>query len=144
QTYTSEVDTTAVGTAVDKAGNESTASTPVRIDLTGPTIEINQPAPNGNGWFNAPVQVTFSCSDLGGSGIGDDCPGPQMFSGEGADQPVTATATDRAGNEGSAQGTPLSIDLTAPTISGAATTAPNPDGGYYGSVTVHWTCGDAL
>ncbi len=36
------------------------------------------------------------------------------------------------------------IDLTNPTIAGAPTSSPNGNGWYNASVTIHWTCGDAL
>src|SRR5207302_1559503 len=34
------------------------------------------------------------------------------------------------------------IDKTAPTLSGAPTSAPNADGWYNGNVTIHWTAAD--
>jgi hypothetical protein len=144
QTFEDEVDTTVTGEAVDNAGNTATAQATVRIDLTAPTVVAQVPTPNEHGWFNGPVQVPFTCSDTGGSGIGDQCPTPATYGGEGEDQAVTAIGYDNAGNAGTADGGTIDIDLTAPVISGAATRAANPDGGYFGDVTVHWTCSDAL
>src|SRR5204862_7620969 len=37
----------------------------------------------------------------------------------------------------------LQVDNLAPTINGAATTSPNPNGWYPGPVTVHFACSDA-
>src|SRR5207245_2862979 len=63
------------------------------------------------------------------------------------------TIVDAAGNKlggtgignGNFTGQVFTIDKTAPTISGAATTSPNAAGWYDGgSVTVHFTCADAL
>jgi alpha-tubulin suppressor-like RCC1 family protein len=142
QSFTGEVDTTASATVSDAAGNTASEHVPVRIDRSAPTVTAQVPPANANGWFNAAVQVPFSCSDTGGSGI-DSCPAPVVFAGEGADQPVTATATDNAGNTGSASGATVSIDTTPPTITGASVQPSNPGGGYIGTVTVHWTCDDA-
>jgi hypothetical protein len=57
---------------------------------------------------------------------------------------VTILAYDRAGNENTAATgkTSYTIDNTAPTISGAATTLPNANGWYKTSVTVHFDCTD--
>jgi hypothetical protein len=52
------------------------------------------------------------------------------------------TATDAAGNAASAIQTITVVDNMAPTIAGAATTAPNANGWYSGPVTIHFTCGD--
>ena len=141
--FTGEVDTTVTGTASDHAGNTASDQVPVRIDRTAPTVTALVPPANSHGWFNAPVQVPFSCADSGGSGV-DTCPVPVMFSGEGENQAVTGTARDNAGNVGSASGATVSLDTIGPTITGAATSGSNGNGGYYGTVNIHWTCGDTL
>jgi hypothetical protein len=56
---------------------------------------------------------------------------------------VKGQAQDLAGNLGTDSVT-VKLDKTTPTISAAATTAPNANGWYKGPVTVHFTCGDAL
>ena len=52
----------ASGTATDEAGNSaSTTVSGINIDKTDPTISGSaSPAPNGNGWNNSDVTVTFS------------------------------------------------------------------------------------
>jgi hypothetical protein len=50
---------------------------------------------------------------------------------------------DKAGNSASAQATGINIDLTAPSITAAATTSPNAAGWYKGDVTVAFLCADA-
>ena len=145
QTISSEgADQTLSGTATDLAGNSTTVnSSPVSIDLTAPTISgAATTSPNSNGWYNASVTIHWTCSDAL-SGIAT-CPSDQTISGEGANQTVSGTATDLAGNSTTVNSSPVSIDLTAPTISGAATTSPNGNGWYNASVTIHWTCSDAL
>ncbi len=113
------------------------------LDNTNPTITGSRtPAANANGWNNTNVGVNFVCND-GGSGIAS-CTGPTTLTADGANQSVTGTATDAAGNSASTSVTAISIDKTPPTISGAPTSAPNGAGWYQGNVTIHWTCADAL
>ncbi|HZT82478.1 MAG TPA: Ig-like domain-containing protein, partial [Gemmataceae bacterium] len=68
--------------------------------------------------------------------------------GEGANQSVTGTVTDLAGNTASATVSGINIDETAPTISASATTAdaqPYVSGTWTNQdVTVHFTTSDAL
>lgn len=85
------------------------------IDAVPPTIQGSvDRAPNANGWYNADVVVTFTCSDAG-SGIAT-CPDPVTLSTEGIDLGVTGTATDRAGNTASVTVSGIKIDRTAPEI----------------------------
>ena len=64
--------------------------------------------------------------------------------GEGAAQTFTATATDAAGNSDSVTTPSVSVDKTAPTITGEVLGTPNANGWYDGDVTVDWTCDDNL
>ncbi|MGN6695552.1 MAG: RCC1 domain-containing protein [Aquihabitans sp.] len=143
QSFDDEVDTSITGTVTDQAGNAASVQTPIRIDRTAPSVTADVPAANPDGWFNQPVQVPFTCADAGGSGIAS-CPSPAMFAGEGADQPVVGEASDAAGNTAPASGATVSLDTTAPTITGASVQPANADGGHFGAVTVRWTCSDAL
>jgi hypothetical protein len=130
------------GTATDNAGNSASDPATVSIDKTDPTISGSPDrAPNGNGWYDDDVTVSFSCGDAL-SGV-DTCSAPSML-GEGANQSATGTAVDAAGNSKSTTVSGIDIDETAPSLSGAATTAPNANGWYAGDVTVAWTCSDAL
>ena len=130
--------------SVDNAGNTETAKTVlVKIDKTPPTINHTQsPAPNANGWNNADVTVTFTCADIGGSGVAT-CTAPQTVTTEGQNQPVPGTAADNAGNSATDPAT-VSIDKTAPTISAAADRAANGSGWYNADVVIGFTCDDAL
>ena len=132
------------GTASDVAGNSSSATVGgINIDRTAPTIEGSRsPAANGSGWNNGAVTVSFSCSD-GLSGV-QSCAPSQTLAGEGAGQSATGSATDVAGNSSSATVGGINIDLTAPTISGAPVESANGAGWYAQSVTVHFSCTDAL
>ncbi|MDQ3974789.1 MAG: PxKF domain-containing protein [Actinomycetota bacterium] len=130
------------GTAVDNAGNSVTDPALVSIDKTPPTISAAADrGPNSHGWYAADVFVSFSCADAL-SGI-DACPGRATV-GEGANQSVSGTANDAAGNTANASLSLLNVDKTPPSINGAATTGPNANGWYSGDVTVAWTCSDTL
>ena len=145
-TISAEGTTTLGFWSADFAGNVELAhSVSVMIDKTKPTIVGSRtPAANANGWNNSDVGVNFSCSDeLNGSGIAS-CDGSTTLTDEGANQSVTGTATDVAGNGESATVSGISIDKTAPELAGAPTTSPNGNGWYNGDVTIDWTCSDAL
>jgi probable HAF family extracellular repeat protein len=129
-------------TATDNATNTATASDAVMIDRQAPTISGRvTPAANSYGWNNSSVTVTFDCND-GGSGIAR-CPSPTTF-GEGANQSISGTATDVAGNSASVTVSGINVDGTKPILAGSATTNPSANGWYDGDVTIHWTCSDAL
>lgn len=131
-------------TATDRLGNVGTGSAVVKLDGTLPTIMGSRsPAANTAGWNNEDVIVSFLCSDAP-SGI-NTCPSPTTLS-SGANQYVSGKATDIAGNESAAAVVgPINVDKVAPTLSGAPTTAPDGDNGWYrGNVSIHWTCDDAL
>ena len=131
------------GSCTDSAGNHSTAiAGPVNVDKTAPNITIlNKPPASPSGWYNAPVTFTWLCSDQGS--------GPQQgtvsktISTDGANQTVTATCTDLAGNSASASAT-ASLDSTPPVINGQTSASAPSSGWYRGPVSVSFTCTDAL
>jgi hypothetical protein len=106
-----------VGTATDKAGNTASATVSgISIDKTPPTIEGSRtPDANANGWNNTDVTVSFTAADsLSGVDMVSDP--TTLLSDEGAEQSVTGTATDMAGNTASATVSGISIDKTPPSI----------------------------
>jgi hypothetical protein len=130
------------GTATDKAGNSASTTATVNLDKTAPTISYTiAPVPNSNGWNNTAVKVTFTCDDEG-SGI-VSCTDPVTVTTDGADQKVTGTATDKAGNTASIAAT-VNIDKTAPDITYSLSPAPNSSGWNDGDVTVAFSCADEL
>lgn len=133
---------TASGSATDVAGNEQTVTTAaINIDKSAPQItHALSAAPNTAGWNNSDVTVTFDCSDAI-SGV-TSCTSPTTL-GEGANQTVTGTAYDLAGN-GQNDGVTLSIDKTMPTISYSLSQVPNFFGWNNASVIVTFNCADAL
>jgi hypothetical protein len=102
------------GTARDTAGLASNACATINLDKTPPVIAASvSPTPNASGWNNTPVTVTFTCTDSL-SGV-SNCPSAQTISADTANQVVSGSATDLAGNSSSTQVT-LKIQQTPPTI----------------------------
>jgi hypothetical protein len=86
----------------------------LETDSTPPTIVATAtPAPNAAGWRRTNVTVSFACSDSG-SGVAS-CPPPVTVTTEGANQVISGTATDRAGNSATASVT-VNLDKTAPAV----------------------------
>lgn len=99
----------------DKAGNTTSARGPeINIDRTRPTITASTApaAPNANGWFHGPVEVSFACDDTL-SGV-RECATKQVLSQDGTGQSASGTATDKAGNTRDASVTGIKIDSRAP------------------------------
>ncbi|WP_246319502.1 OmpL47-type beta-barrel domain-containing protein [Nocardioides kongjuensis] len=145
----------ATTTCTDRAGNSTTESvSSIRIDRTAPTTSATVSGDLHQGWYQAGVDVALSASD-NLSGVD-----ATYYSLEGGDArpylaPVSVAddgthtlrywSVDAAGNVEPRAGNTITlrIDQTPPTLTGAATTAPNDDGWYGGDVTVAWSCSDA-
>lgn len=113
----------------------------IGTDDVPPVITASvSPAANAADWNNTDVVVTFTCQDAL-SGIAQ-CPAPKTVSAEGADQKITGTATDKAGNNALAEVT-LNIDKTPPTITASKSPEANSDGWHSADVTVTFSCSDA-
>ncbi|HVE93424.1 MAG TPA: hypothetical protein VNB24_00785, partial [Acidimicrobiales bacterium] len=113
----------------------------IPIDATVPTI-VGSRSPDGNefGWNNAPVTVSFACSDEH-SGVAT-CEADRTLDQDGAGQSVTGRAVDAVGNAATVTVGGINIDRVAPTITGAPTTAANAAGYYRTPVTVRFSCAD--
>lgn len=133
------------GTATDIAGNTATASITLTIlknQAPPPTITATLlPAPNGGGWNNSPVTVTFTCS--GGSGGIASCSPPVTISTEGANQLVTGTAVDQAGQTATTS-VGVSVDLTPPSVTAIVSPSPNASGWNNSNVVVSFQCKDSV
>jgi large repetitive protein len=119
------------GSCTDTAGNVSSSTFALKYDDTLPVVARGDPGREAdvNGWYNRPVAITFTGSDLT-SGI-DSCTAPTYAGPDSATASLTGTCTDLAGNVGSPLGYGLKYDGTAPTVSGAAPErAANSDGWY--------------
>jgi Ca2+-binding RTX toxin-like protein len=131
------------GTASDKAGNSASLTVgSINIDKTAPTISYTRTAANGNGWNNTDVVVDFSGAD-GLSGV-DAVTGDTTVSTEGANQSVTGTVTDEAGNSVSFTVSEINIDKTAPAITAQRDTAANAHGWNNTDVASSYSASDTL
>ncbi|MFC1815941.1 hypothetical protein ACFL0M_08370, partial [Thermodesulfobacteriota bacterium] len=107
-----------------------------------PTISAQvTPSPNAAGWNNSDVTVSFECSDIT-SGVAS-CPDPVVVASEGADQAVTGTVIDHAGNSAT-QTVSVNLDRTPPEIVATASPPPNAEGWNNTDVTVTFACTDAM
>jgi hypothetical protein len=102
--------------SVDNAGNTGTADTiTVLLDRTPPTITGKATtSPNSGGWHNAPVTVHFTCLDVVSGMAG--CQPDATVSGEGANQSLTGSAVDNAGNKATITVGGINVDTVAPVV----------------------------
>lgn len=107
-------------------------------DLIAPIAAPTQaPAPNGNGWNNSDVTVTWNWTDIGGSGVdSSNCPTTTMVTTEGVNN-LEVTCTDLAGNSATATAT-VNLDKTAPTSAPTFDPTPNANGWFNSDVTITW------
>ena len=136
---------TKTATATDKLGNVGTGAVLIKLDKTSPTITVTRaPAANAAGWNNTDVTVALTCSDAL-SGIKSCTGGGSVtVSAQGANQSVSGVAVDNADNSVTGGLSGISIDKTAPTLTGAPTTPANGNGWYSGNVSIGWSAADAL
>jgi len=136
--------TAETGSCTDNAGNSSSDTFMVRYDTVAPgTVATPDRAPNGAGWYRAPVSITWIGSD-GRSGI-DSCSSPVTYSGpDTASVTRTGSCTDDAGNT-SSDSIALHYDATAPTGVTAAPARGSDHAGWYNHpLRIDWSGSDAL
>jgi Carboxypeptidase regulatory-like domain/Bacterial Ig-like domain (group 1) len=97
--------------------NETTGT--VTVDDQPPVVTgSTDRAPNANGWYNAPVTITWTSVEPNGAAGTPTTPPPVTLSTEGANQTVTsAKSCDPAGNCATGTVAGLNIDMTPPTVS---------------------------
>jgi len=147
---------------VEAAKSSAEATTQVTTDTTPPvTTAVASPVPNGAGWNDSNVTITLNSTDNepGGTGVkqiqwslagaqtgSSTVPGSTTsvtISSEGTTT-LTYFGTDNAGNIETAKTITIKLDKTPPSITGARSPAPNPNGWNNTSVTVSFTCSDSL
>ena len=114
-----------------------------KIDKDKPTVTTATPdrQPNGNGWYSAPVNVTFAGTDPT-SGIAS-C---QKVAYDGPDAgaaSVSGTCRDVAGNVSAPSSVALKYDATAPGVSASPARGPDANGWYNHPVAVAFSGSDA-
>ncbi|HEY6742050.1 MAG TPA: hypothetical protein VI110_06795 [Lapillicoccus sp.] len=134
---------TVSGSCIDRAGNTTVKSLPLKYDATAPNVTATPGrAADSNGWYNHPLSVGFAGSD-GTSGV-DTCSGSQSYSGpDSAAAAVNGSCLDKAGNVG-ATAFAVKYDSTGPQVNATPGRGPNVNGWYDQPVTVTFTGSDAL
>jgi hypothetical protein len=114
-----------------------------KIDKDLPTVTGASPdrAANGNGWYNAPVNVTFTGTDAT-SGIAS-CTQATYGGPDTGSAVVNGTCTDVAGNVSAPSTFNLKYDATPPTVSGSPARGPDANGWYRSPVAVAFGGSDA-
>ena len=112
------------GTCRDVAGNASSGSVTIRYDATPPAVAAAASrAPDENGWYRAPVVVSFTGVD-GLSGVAA-CDAPVTYRGpDTAAAAVTGTCRDAAGNTGVPASLAIRYDATPPAAAAAVEVDP--------------------
>jgi hypothetical protein len=118
------------GSCTDNAGNHSaTQALSFQYDGTGPSVSAS-PArgPDANGWYNHPVDVTFTGSDST-SGV-DSCTSASYSGPDSASTSVSGSCKDKAGNTANAS-FGIRYDSTPPAVTGATPDRPPDANGWY-------------
>lgn len=113
----------------DVAGNMSTGVATISYDGTAPGVSAAPGrAPDANGWYARPVDVSFGGSDAT-SGVAG-CSGSVTYAGPDGRGQVTGTCTDNAGNVGTGA-FEVAYDATPPLVTGAAADRQPDANGWY-------------
>ena len=104
------------GSCRDRAGNMRPRTFTLAYDATAPTISGATPGrvPDGNGWYNHPLVVSFAGSDTT-SGV-ESCNAPRYSGPDDATASVSGSCHDRAGNVSPASSFALKYDSTPPSL----------------------------
>jgi hypothetical protein len=115
---------------------------PITVSADTPTITASvSPLPNAAGWNNSDATVTFTCSDPGGTV--SSCSPPVKVSTEGANQVISGTVRNSAGNSATTSVT-INLDKTPPNITAQSSPASNAAGWNNSNPTVSFACTDSL
>jgi hypothetical protein len=117
----------------------------VRIDKTIPVINyVCDRQPNVHGWYNTDISLTYTCSDALSGVANGSCPGVFIVDVEAANQIITKSVSDCAGNNASISTSVINIDKTLPTIEFDYSVQVNSYGWYNQIVTIGFHCHDLL
>jgi len=127
--------TSVLGTCQDNAGNVGSGSTGLKYDATNPAATATPSrAANANGWYAAPVTVSFTGADAL-SGL-DSCDAAKSYGGpDSSGATVGGVCKDKAGNTQTAS-LGLKYDATAPQATASASRAADANGWYNHAVAV--------
>jgi hypothetical protein len=130
------------GSCRDLAGNVAPRAVVVKYDASAPQVGAT-PArgPNANGWYSAPVSVTFAGADPM-SGV-SSCVAPKSYGGpDSGAASVTGSCSDQAGNVGIVS-FPLRYDATAPQANASPARPADANGWYNHPLAVTFAGTDA-
>jgi hypothetical protein len=140
-TFPAAQTTTVTCVSADKLGNASNATFTVTVgpwDTTPPVITATiSPAANGNGWHNGDATVSWTVMDSESAFTTTGCATTTLT----ASGSLTCSATSDGGTASATAS--VQIDALLPTITAAATTAPNEAGWYRTDVSIAFSCADA-
>jgi hypothetical protein len=140
---TSDTAGTTLTCSATSAGGTSSVSVTIKRDATAPTATASAgPPANQYGWRKQNVTVTFSGTDALSGGV--TCDPPVVLSSQGANQSVSGSCYDAAGNPSlPATVSGVNIDKTPPT---ASITSPQNGASYSRNQVVNasFSCADAL
>jgi hypothetical protein len=113
-----------------------------KIDKDAPIVTGSSPdrAPNGNGWYNAPVTVSFTGTDAT-SGIAS-CTSTTYNGPDSGTASVSGTCTDVAGNTSAPSSFGLKYDATPPTVTPSPARTADANGWYNHAVAVAFSGSD--
>jgi hypothetical protein len=101
--------------SAESDGGTSTITARIKLDKTVPSVSaVAERVPDANGWYNKPLTVSFSGTDLT-SGLAS-CSAATRYSGpDNSSATAAGFCTDNAGNVAGAS-LPFKYDATAPTL----------------------------
>ncbi|HSC51621.1 MAG TPA: hypothetical protein VLD16_15270, partial [Gaiellaceae bacterium] len=136
----------ATGTCSDKAGNTATATSfgPFKYDDTPPAVTAAATrGPDNNGWYNAPVGISWSGTDATSKPV--SCSAAVTYSGPDTKNASSAgSCTDQAGNVGTAPPFSIKYDATPPVATAVPERGTDANGWYNHSLTIGWSSSDAV
>jgi hypothetical protein len=130
------------GSCTDKAGNSAQATYTFKYDATDPTATADADrSADHNGWYNAPLTVSFSGTDATSDPV--SCDADVNYNGpDGTGKSISGSCTDDAGNSAQATYT-FKYDATDPTATATPSRAADHNGWYNHAVTVSFSGNDA-
>jgi hypothetical protein len=137
------------GTCTDTAGNTSAStSVTVKIDKTAPKAPtaVVTPEPNGAGWNNTSVTVSFTSNGDQGTVQSDSvtCTASSTQSTETSGTTFSGTCTDAAGNTSASASATVKVDLTKPSLTLPANITAEATSASGTTVTYSASASDAL
>ena len=125
------------GSCTDMAGNTSSGALSLQYDASPPSATAAASrAPDANGWYRAPLTISFAQAPGDVSGAGT-CSSAVAYAGpDAATISRSGTCTDRAGNTSSPVTLQFKYDATAPQAVSAASRAPDANGWYNRPLTI--------